>query len=88
MLFALLIHLEGRCVQLSEPAGRLALLEAARASSATIGREVRVEMVDRAVVGRAETIDDHGHLHVRTADGTSFEVTAGDVIHLRPTFPA
>jgi BirA family transcriptional regulator, biotin operon repressor / biotin---[acetyl-CoA-carboxylase] ligase len=88
MLVALLLHLEHRCAQLSEPAGWMALLEAARASSATIGREVAVDMVDRTVVGRAEAIDGSGHLRVRTADGTSLEVTAGDVIHLRPTFPA
>ncbi|HEY2303939.1 MAG TPA: biotin--[acetyl-CoA-carboxylase] ligase [Acidimicrobiales bacterium] len=84
MLAALLTHLEDRCRQLDHPDGLLAITEDSRASSATVGRDVRVELVDHTVVGRAEEIDDHGHLHVRTVGGATLEVTAGDVIHLRP----
>jgi BirA family transcriptional regulator, biotin operon repressor / biotin---[acetyl-CoA-carboxylase] ligase len=87
MLAALLIHLERRCRQLSDAAGWSAIAGDARASSATIGRQVRVEMVERTVVGRAEGIDDFGHLQVRTVGGAFLEVTAGDVVHLRPAEP-
>jgi BirA family biotin operon repressor/biotin-[acetyl-CoA-carboxylase] ligase len=86
MLVALLTDLERRYAQLGEPAGRLAVVKAARASSATIGRAVRVELVDGSIVGQAEAIDERGHLWVRKVDGTSLEVSAGDVVHLRPTF--
>jgi BirA family biotin operon repressor/biotin-[acetyl-CoA-carboxylase] ligase len=52
---------------------------------ATVGQEVRAELPSRTVVGRAEGIDDHGHLLVRDgSDGELVEVLAGDVIHLRP----
>jgi len=87
MLFALLVHLEQRCQQLGDAGGWLAVADDARAASATIGRQVRVEMVERTVVGLAEGIDDLGHLHVRTAGGAPLEVTAGDVVHLRPADP-
>jgi BirA family biotin operon repressor/biotin-[acetyl-CoA-carboxylase] ligase len=87
MLAALLIHLEHRCRQLSDAGGWSAIAGDARASSATIGRQVRVEMAERTVVGLAEGIDDLGHLHVRTVGGASLEVTAGDVVHLRSAEP-
>ncbi|SDT06143.1 biotin--[acetyl-CoA-carboxylase] ligase [Microlunatus soli] len=53
------------------------------ARCATIGREVRVVLSDSEDArGRAEAIDDHGRLVVRTADGLQ-TFGAGDVVHLR-----
>jgi BirA family transcriptional regulator, biotin operon repressor / biotin---[acetyl-CoA-carboxylase] ligase len=87
MLAALLTDLEHRCVQLSDPDGQRAITEDSRESSATIGRAVRVELIDRTVMGTAESIDEQGHLHVRTTGGDPLEVNAGDVVHLRPAQP-
>ena len=56
--------LEDRCRQLDRTDGLLASPRTPGPASATIGRDVRVELVDQTVVGRAEGIDDHGHLHV------------------------
>jgi BirA family transcriptional regulator, biotin operon repressor / biotin---[acetyl-CoA-carboxylase] ligase len=50
---------------------------------ATIGRQVRVELVgDRSIEGTATSVDDAGRLVVHTASGPEV-VGAGDVIHLR-----
>jgi len=54
-----------------------------RVLSETLGREVRVELDGREIVGRAEDIDDSGALLVRTAR-TRERVVSGDVEHLRP----
>jgi biotin-(acetyl-CoA carboxylase) ligase len=48
---------------------------------------VRVELAGGSFTGRAEDVTDEGHLVVATADGRR-EVTAGDVVHLRPADPA
>ena len=54
-----------------------------RRGSATIGREVRVEVADESFTGTASDITDDGHLLVDV--GVCLRtVTAGDVIHLRP----
>jgi BirA family biotin operon repressor/biotin-[acetyl-CoA-carboxylase] ligase len=52
------------------------------ARSATIGREVRVEIAGRVVEGVAEAVDSDGRLVVRTAAGRE-TFSAGDVTHLR-----
>lgn len=50
-------------------------------ASATLGREVRVELPGGEVVeGRAESIDEHGRL-VLAHDGATTVVGAGDVVH-------
>ena len=51
--------------------------------SVTLGREVRVELDGREVVGRAEDLDGTGALLVRTAAGVE-RITSGDVSLLRP----
>jgi BirA family biotin operon repressor/biotin-[acetyl-CoA-carboxylase] ligase len=80
LLAALLVDLEGWYGRWDDVAS------AYRARCATVGQAVRAELPDRTIVGVAEAIDDHGHLLVRSADdGELVEVTAGDVIHLRPT---
>ena len=54
-----------------------------RRSSATIGRDVRVDLVDESFTGTAADITDDGHLLVDV--GMCLRtVTAGDVVHLRP----
>jgi BirA family biotin operon repressor/biotin-[acetyl-CoA-carboxylase] ligase len=55
-----------------------------RANLATIGRAVRVELVDRDLEGVATDIDELGRLVVRGVDGATTDVAAGDVVHLRP----
>jgi BirA family biotin operon repressor/biotin-[acetyl-CoA-carboxylase] ligase len=55
------------------------------AVSATVGREVRVELPGgAALTGRATGIDAAGHLQV-TAGGVTSTLSAGDVVHVRPT---
>ncbi len=51
---------------------------------ATVGGDVRVELPgDRRLEGLATAIDDSGRLVVRTEDGESHLVGAGDVVHVR-----
>jgi BirA family biotin operon repressor/biotin-[acetyl-CoA-carboxylase] ligase len=56
-----------------------------RDRSATRGQDVRVELPgDRTVVGRVVDFDDHGGLLLRTAEET-LTLSAGDVVHVRPS---
>jgi BirA family biotin operon repressor/biotin-[acetyl-CoA-carboxylase] ligase len=50
-----------------------------RDMSHTLGREVRVELMDRSIEGLAVDIDASGCLVVRTGDGRNVTVSAGDV---------
>lgn len=77
LLADLLRALDGH---LGQDAG--ALIDGYRRWCTTVGREVRVELPDRELVGVAEDVGDDGSLHLRTADGT-VEVRAGDVHHIR-----
>lgn len=80
LLEALLRRLEPRLADLTSGE----LLDAWRARSATLGRDVRVELASGEVVtGTAVDLTASGHLLVRTEGGTE-EVLAGDVFHLRP----
>ena len=45
----------------------------------TLGRHVRVEWKELVVEGRAESVDDHGNLLLRTVDGSIFTASAGEV---------
>jgi BirA family transcriptional regulator, biotin operon repressor / biotin---[acetyl-CoA-carboxylase] ligase len=50
----------------------------------TLGEQVRVELPGPAeLTGTAEGLDADGSLLVRTADGQTHTVSAGDVVHLR-----
>lgn len=54
----------------------------------TLGRRVRIELgADEVLHGTAAEIDPKGRLVVRGADGTMTPVSAGDVVHLRPSGP-
>lgn len=55
-----------------------------RSSLSTIGRAVRVELVDDAVEGVATDVDASGRLVVQPAHGHPVVVAVGDVVHLRP----
>ena len=61
------------------------VVAAATARSATLGRRVRVELARAQLHGVASHLTDEGYLAVRADDGTEHVVTAGDVVHLRPT---
>jgi BirA family biotin operon repressor/biotin-[acetyl-CoA-carboxylase] ligase len=62
--------------------GGAALTSEYRRKSATIGREVRIELVDETFVGRALDVDDGGRLLVDVGVCTRV-VEVGDVVHLR-----
>lgn len=53
-----------------------------RASLATVGQLVRVELASGELIGDAVDVTDEGHLVVQ-AGGRRHDVTAGDVVHLR-----
>ncbi|WP_433252118.1 biotin--[acetyl-CoA-carboxylase] ligase [Streptosporangium sp. CA-135522] len=54
------------------------------AMSATVGREVRVELPgERVLTGLATGIDESGHLLVRSK-GEEHSLSVGDVVHVRP----
>jgi BirA family transcriptional regulator, biotin operon repressor / biotin---[acetyl-CoA-carboxylase] ligase len=55
-----------------------------RRQLSTIGRAVRVELVDAAVEGVATDVDAAGRLVVQPASGDPVVVAVGDVVHLRP----
>ena len=60
-----------------------AVVAAAAARSATLGRRVRVELAREHVrPASRRALTDEGFLVIRTDDGTTV-VTAGDVVHLR-----
>lgn len=60
------------------------LAAAYRAVCATIDRPVRAELPGGVTVsGQATGLDADGRLLVRTADGASWPIGAGDVVHLR-----
>jgi BirA family transcriptional regulator, biotin operon repressor / biotin---[acetyl-CoA-carboxylase] ligase len=61
------------------------LIDDYRAHSLTIGSEVRALLPgDREIVGTACSVDEYGRLRIATTDQT-VAVSAGDVVHLRPT---
>jgi BirA family biotin operon repressor/biotin-[acetyl-CoA-carboxylase] ligase len=62
--------------------GRRAVASQYRHACSTLGREVRVELADEAVLGRAVDLDDSGCLLVST-NTCIRTISAGDVIHLR-----
>lgn len=60
-----------------------AFLAGYRQRCATLGADVRVELADGVLTGRAEAVGDDGLLVVRDAGGTAHRLAAGDVAHLR-----
>jgi BirA family biotin operon repressor/biotin-[acetyl-CoA-carboxylase] ligase len=56
-----------------------------RTRLSTLGRRVRVDLGDRAVVGLATDLDPTGALVVTPDGGAPLTIAAGDVVHLRTT---
>jgi BirA family biotin operon repressor/biotin-[acetyl-CoA-carboxylase] ligase len=83
LLVAFLEALERR-YSLLLAGGAEATLDAYRADSATLGRPVRVELPGGIVEGVASRLAGNGQLVVTDGDGSEVQVSAGDVIHLRP----
>lgn len=60
------------------------LLDAYRSRSATLGRQVRIELEGGSELsGTAVDIDASGALVVETPDGSRSTITVGDVVHVR-----
>lgn len=85
ILVAALANLDRWYRRLKEdPAGLDALRGAWRERSATLGRQVRVDLGSQDLVGTAVDVTGEGHLVVETLEGDRRTVAVGDVVHLRP----
>ena len=63
---------------------RAGLLDEWRSRSATLGRQVRIDLGTDDVEGTAIDITHEGHLIVETSEGKRRTYAVGDVVHLRP----
>ena len=68
-----------RLAQWERSAGFAAIRAAWLAHAMGVGSEIRVQLPDRALEGRFETLDDGGRLMLRLASGATEAVTAGEV---------
>jgi len=84
LLQSVLARFDARLTDLEAPDGPERLRRAHLDRSATIGLEVRVDMVDGPVTGTATGLAIDGSLLVDPGD-RSVTLHAGDVVHLRPT---
>ena len=82
LLVQWLVRYESWLVRL-EQGDDVALLDAVRERSATLGRRVLVETADGTFDGVAVEVDADGSLRVRTDDGDEASVCVGDVVHAR-----
>ena len=73
-----------RIVQWNYGAGFAAIRADWLARAAGVGGPICVVLADGERVGRFETIDGHGRLVLRLANGSSETITAGDVFALAP----
>ncbi len=87
LLARMLVRLADRRPLLDDEGGRRQLADEVRRRCATLGRTVRVVLAGEEFSGQAVGIDDAGHLVVETETGTR-TVSAGDVVHVRPTSAA
>jgi BirA family transcriptional regulator, biotin operon repressor / biotin---[acetyl-CoA-carboxylase] ligase len=83
LLIALLRHFDRRYGGLQEGAGVNSLLADYRASSSTLGRQVRVELPGATLEGEAVDLTGEGHL-VIDLGGTRRVISTGDVVHVHP----
>jgi BirA family transcriptional regulator, biotin operon repressor / biotin---[acetyl-CoA-carboxylase] ligase len=84
LLDHLLEGLAARRPLLDDEVGRRDLANEVRRRCATLGQRVRVTVADGELTGVASAIDEAGHLVVETDAGAQ-QVSAGDVVHLRPS---
>jgi BirA family biotin operon repressor/biotin-[acetyl-CoA-carboxylase] ligase len=82
LLGPMLEDLEGRLVDLADPAGRRRLAGEYRRRCTTVGKTVRVSLAGEELTGTAADITADGHLVVDVGTGLR-TVAAGDVVHLR-----
>lgn len=87
LLIELLRHLDDIDRDLRAAGGADRLLKRWRASSATLGRRVRIDLGSHDVVGTAVDLTEAGHLVVDTLEGERREIAVGDVVHLRDARP-
>lgn len=83
LLIALLTALAPRYAALVA-GDRASLLADWRTRSATLGRQVRIDLGTDDVEGTAVDVTDQGHLVVETLEGERRTLAVGDVVHLRP----
>lgn len=69
--------------QLLEKRQRKTIIDRWMQLSGTIGRQVKIVLTDKELLGTAEAIDEEGRLIVRLNDGTYEKICAGDVTILR-----
>ncbi len=84
LLDRMLEGLAARRPLLDDPAGRGELAGEVRRRCGTLGQRVRVTLPTDELTGVASAIDDGGHLVVETSSGPRL-VSAGDIVHLRPS---
>jgi BirA family biotin operon repressor/biotin-[acetyl-CoA-carboxylase] ligase len=84
VLIAFLRRLDYWVGELAEAHGRGRLVKRYRELCGTLGATVRIELPADSFVGEATGITDAGHLVVTLDDGSTREVIAGDVVHVRP----
>ncbi len=82
LLLSILGSLNRHLDKMSTSGGRAEVLGQWREMSDTLGRKVKVEMVDKSVVGTAIGIDEEGALLVETKEGEE-RVLSGDCVHLK-----
>ena len=83
LLVSMLRHLDAFDGDLRTEGGPARLLDRWRERSATLGREVRVDLGADDVVGTAVDVTAEGHLVVETVEGERRTLAVGDVVHLR-----
>ncbi len=84
LCLAVVSHVDDLFATLEGVDGVGSILGAAREESATIGRQVRVQLPTEELAGRAVGLDDVGALVVELPDRSRRTVVAGDVVHVRP----
>jgi BirA family biotin operon repressor/biotin-[acetyl-CoA-carboxylase] ligase len=86
LLVVMLTEFE-RHLELVRAGGFRALRDDYRERSATLGRTVRVELPSSELVGVAVDVTSTGALVVEDSAAGRHQISAGDVIHLRPVQP-
>ncbi len=84
LVVEMLLGFERRLVDISQH-GTAALRDELLARSATLGRRVRIELPRAELYGTAVDLSPSGALVIMDDQGVRRDVSAGDVIHLRPT---
>ncbi len=83
LLIAEIIKEFDKWYQLLEKKNRKTIIDRWMALSGTIGKQVKIILSDRELVGLAEAIDEEGRLIVKLQDGKYEKISAGDVTLLR-----